>query len=325
MFYLLAIALCLAVAFLVLGAASLVCIPAAKSLGRDRKPSRATANLLFTMRLLPLGLACLVSLGLALPAFVEFEPDASGEGISWRLIVLAASGAGVVLALALRASRILAITRRVQKEWIAHSRLLAVPGIEFPVHCVSGRPSLLAVTGMLRPHVFVAREIVESLSQDELAAALNHEVAHVASYDNLKQLLLRVTRLPRWFALLYTNDSAWTSASEVAADRSALESGTSVLDLSSALVKVGRLSQPVLNSAVAASHLLPPACATSLEARVLRLQEALESSQPVTSGSRNFTWRKRVVPAAAFAIVAYVFAAHAMLPAIHEVLESLVR
>lgn len=327
MFYMLAITLCLAVMFLVLGATSLVCNPAAKLLGKWSRtlPSGLTANLLFAIRLLPLGLACLVSLGFALPAFVEFEPASSGEGISWRLIVLAASGACAILVLALRASRILAATYRVQREWIACSRPLEVSGVKSPVYCVAGRSSILAVTGLLSPRVFVAKEIVDSLSPDELSAALAHEMAHVASYDNLKQLLLRVTRLPRWLSVFHTDDSAWISASEVAADRAALEGGASVLDLSSALVKVGRLSRLALNTAVAASHLLPPACATSLEARVLRLQEELESSVPLANSARGPALRVRIIPAAAFAVLAYAFAAHAMLPAIHEVLEFLVR
>jgi hypothetical protein len=327
MFYLLATALCLAVAFLVLGVTSLICIPLGRLLGRKSRflSVGVAANLLFAIRLLPLGLACLVSLGFALPAFVEFEPEATGEGISWRLLILAAFGASAVFLFALRAIRILAATYSMQRKWIACSQRLAVPGVASPVHCVESHSSVLAVTGLLRPQVFVARKIVESLSADELAAALAHEMAHVASHDNLKQLLLRVTRLPRWLNYFHTDDAAWLSASEVAADQAALEGGASVLDLSSALVKVGRLTRPAaLNPAVAASHLLPPACATSLEARVLRLREALENSEADTARQPRRP-RHRWMALVASAALVYAVAAHALLPAIHEALEVLVR
>lgn len=251
MFYALAITLSLAVMFLVMAITALLCVPAAKLLGKRTgsfSPGLA-ANILFAVRLLPLGLACLVTLGFALPAFVEFEPAATGEGISWRLVFLAIAGATVLLVLAFRATRILAATYRAQKQWIASSERLHVAGVDSPVHCVRGRSSLLAVTGIFRSRIFVAKEIVESLSAEELSAALAHELAHVASFDNLKQLLLRITRLPGWLSMLHTDDAAWTSASEVAADRTALSGGASALDLSSALVKVGRLSRPVTLSA----------------------------------------------------------------------------
>jgi hypothetical protein len=151
-------------------------------------------------------------------------------------------------------------------------------------------------------------------------------MAHVSSFDNLKQLLLRITRPPGFLKTLTLADAAWTSASEVAADQSALTAGATALDLSSALVKVGRIARPaVLLQAATASHLLPPACGTSLEARVQRLQEALENGPPPAGQTELSGWQKRAFPMAVLAVLAYILMVPALLPAIHEVLELLVR
>src|SRR5205807_4824700 len=117
-------------------------------------------------------------------------------------------------------------------------------------------------------------------------------IAHVSSLDNLKQFLLRITRLPRW------TDAAWTNASEIAADESALARGASVLDLSSALVKVGRLSHGCpLREPVVASHLLPVTTGSSLEMRVTHLQRLLEGrSQPFHEAGHSGSKYYRILP-----------------------------
>jgi Zn-dependent protease with chaperone function len=289
------------------------------------------ANLLFAVRLLPLGLASLVTVGFVLPAFVEFEPNSTSEGLSARLVTLAIAGALVLIAMAVRGAHILLATYQTQMQWMARSEPIYVHGVKIPVRQVEGRSSLLAVTGILRPRIFIAREIVERLSAEELAAALAHEMAHVSSFDNLKQLLLRITRPPGFLKTLTLADAAWTSASEVAADQSALTAGATALDLSSALVKVGRIGRPtVLLQAVTASHLLPSACGTSLEARVQRLQEALEqdtleNGPPSVEQTKKSGWRKRAFSMAVLVILAYSLSVPVLLPAIHEVLELLVR
>jgi beta-lactamase regulating signal transducer with metallopeptidase domain len=261
-----------------------------------------------------------------LPAFVEFEPNTTSESLSSRLAGLALAGAAVLVAMLVRGARIFQATRAAQRQLMVQSQPLFVPGLKVPVCQVEGRPSLLAVTGIFRPRIYVAREIVGRLSPAELAAALAHEVAHVSSFDNLKQLLLRVTRPPAFLKMFVLADWAWTGASEVAADQAALTSGATALDLSSALVKVGKIGQPVaFNNAVAAAHLLPPACSTSLEKRVQRLQEALENGGPSAEPQHQIKRRTRMVSLACLAILVYALSVHAFLPAVHEVLEILVR
>ena len=323
MFYDLATALSLAVLFLVLASASLLCMSGTRLLLKiaGTATPRTRANLLFAWRMLPLGLACAVTFGLALPAFLEFEPSSTKEGMGFRLDALALLGALVLLVMAMRAVNILRATRKAQQGWRGRSDRIKIETMRTPVYRVENGASLLAVTGIFRPAIFVSREITEALSQDELRAALAHEMAHVLSFDNLKQLLLKITRAPRWLESLYKTDAEWTSASELAADHRALAEGASVLDLSSALIKVGRLKRPLAGREPLASHLAPEACSGSLESRVARLSEILEGAETSPAGARNGShWLLPIV----IGLAAYFACIHAVLPAVHEALEFLV-
>ena len=161
-----------------------------------------------------------------------------------------------------------------------------------PVYRVENGASLLAVTGIFRPRIFVAREITEVLSPDELRAALAHEMAHISSCDNLKQLLLKITRPPRWLKALYSADAEWTRVSEIAADHGALADGATVLDLSSALIKVGRLNRPSTGREAVASHLAPCECSGALETRITCLSEMLEGTgvTPARANRSSVLW-----------------------------------
>ncbi len=324
MFYVLATALSLAVLFLVLASASLLCLPGTRLLLKMAGPAtpRTRANLLFTWRMLPLGLACVITFSLALPAFLEFEPSSTREGMGFRLETLAALGALVLLAMAMRAVTILRATRKAQRGWRGRSDRIKIETLRTPVYRVENGAALLAVTGIFRPSIFVAREITEALSPDELRAALAHEMAHVLSFDNLKQLLLKVTRGPRWLETLYNADAEWTSASELAADYRALAEGASALELSSALIKVGRLKRSPVAESPVASHLAPTCCSGALESRIARLSEILEGAETAPASTRNGS---HLLLAIVISLAAYLACIHAVLPSVHDALEFLVR
>ena len=76
--------------------------------------------------------------------------------------------------------------------WRRHSKRLRLENIDVPVYCLDGAApgSVLAVLGFFRPKIFVARQIVDTLTRAELMAAVEHERAHVTSFDNMKQLAL---------------------------------------------------------------------------------------------------------------------------------------
>src|SRR5262245_34034046 len=316
MFYVLAIALCLAVLFLVLTAGSLLllaAVPLARRMVQRAVPECA-ANILFAAQLLPFALASVAALGLALPAFLEFEPHSTNEGPGLRLDILALAGALIVAGMAVRGWHILRATAKTQRRWRDNSERIYLEGMQIPAYRVENSPSLLAVAGIVLPRVFLAREIAETLSHRELQAALAHELAHIAAFDNLKHLLLKMTDMPSWLNPLRGGVGNWTSASEIAADNKALASGVSALDLSSALIKVARLRrQPAIDHALAA-HLVP-SCGSSLEPRVTRLSELLQSDAhvaPPASGHR------RLIAAIFLCIVMYICSLPILLPTVHE-------
>jgi beta-lactamase regulating signal transducer with metallopeptidase domain len=329
MFYLLSIALCCAVLFIVLAGTSAVSIwvgrllrPAASSLA----PATA-ANLLFTIRILPVFLASVATFGFVLPALLKFEPRSTSELVGWRLLLLAVPGSVLIAMMALRAINIIRSTRLVRVNWSSRSEKLPLQVTDVPVYCLKDttQGSVLAVLGFLRPKIFVGRRVLEELTRAELVAAVEHERAHVTSFDNLKQLVLKVTRYPAWLNLSGVADSAWINASEIAADEAALASGISVLDLSGALIKVAALSsRAVVGEMVAASHLVPVENGSSLQARVGRLQEILEGHGPARHASPRNRMVKIVVPVT-LAVIAYAACVSTALPWVHEVLEALVR
>jgi Zn-dependent protease with chaperone function len=244
--------------------------------------------------------------------------------ISLHLLVLAALGVASLAMIAVRTITVLRATLRAQRQWLRNSWLVNIAGIQLPVYCMEGASPLLAVTGIFRPRIFVARRVAESLTAKELSAAIAHEMAHVSALDNLKQFILKVSQPPRWLRIFRNSDAAWVNASEMAADEGALAAGASSLDLSSALVKVGRLSRQVsTNNMIAASHLLPIAAESCIEMRVTRLQKLLENDeQPNVSPSHGkLFW----IFSFTLAAVAYVICMNAVLPWMHEALEMLVR
>lgn len=287
-----------------------------------RQPGVA-ANLIFVLRILPALLGLMVAAGLVLPAFLEFEPSATGEIPGVPLLLLAILGGLIVSVTLARCWQILRTTFVVQRKWLQHAERLGLHEGQVPVYCVDQSSALMAVTGVLRPRVFVSRDVACTLNGSELDAALAHELSHVSAGDNLKQLFLKVTRPPRWMPFLGRLDSAWANNSELAADEGAIIRGSSALDLSSALIKVGRLStHHHARAGLAASHLVD-GCGSATQARAARLRELLEGNGGLTSSrDADCSFYTPVVLAAA--VLLYVALLNS-LPAIHELLEFLVR
>jgi Zn-dependent protease with chaperone function len=331
MFYLLSISLCCAVLFIVLAGTSVLCMWVGRLFRQSASflAPATIANLLFTIRILPALLASLVTFGFVLPSLLKFEPRSTSELVGWPLLGLAVLGASALVMMSVRAATIVRSTRLVGASWRRHSKKFLLENIDVPIYCLddagAGPDSVLAVLGFLRPKIFVARQVVDTLTQAELLAAVEHERAHVRSFDNLKQLALKVTRMPDWLNLSGIPNSAWTNACEIAADETALASGASVLDLSGALIKVAALgSQSRLGEKVAASHLVLVESGTSLQARVDRLQKILEGNGSARRACPRNRGGKMSLSLVVTAI-AYATCVNALLPWVHEALEGLVR
>src|SRR5947209_15697230 len=200
MYYLLCAAVCLAVLFISVAATLLVSSGGAWLL---RRYTHSTApallsNLLFAVRLLPLIAAFFFVAGFALPSFLRFEPRSTSEGVGVRLILLAVLGAVVVWQIGWRWYRIHRATAQVQQEWLRGAEELSITHNSAPVYAVDRSRGLVAVLGAFRPKIFVARSVLSALTPAELSAVLAHEAGHVRAFDNLKQLLMKITRPPDW-------------------------------------------------------------------------------------------------------------------------------
>jgi beta-lactamase regulating signal transducer with metallopeptidase domain len=327
MFFALAITLCMAVLFIVIATASVLSVAVLRLMRRwlSSLSPKARADWLFSLRILPLVLAGAITIGLALPAFLKFEPRTSHENLAPRLMVLAALGALVVTLVVIRTVRILKATHQAQRQWRSHAHPLLLESTGVPVYCSGSGSPLLAVAGFIRPQIFVTESVMRSLSPRELSAAIGHELAHVSALDNIKQLILKVTRAPKWLRVHGGMDTMWLNAAEVAADEHALAGGASALDLSSALVKVAGLSRRIhVGDTVATSQFLPDTMDSCVQTRVTYLRHRLEREEQGPAADANKSNSYWPVIALTVAIVGYAVCLNAILPWMHELLEMLV-
>lgn len=186
------------------------------------------------------------------PAYLTHEPRNNHEEITLNLgIVAFLSALGVVLAV-VRGIVSWRVTARLTADWLRYAEPITLPGIAISAFRIEHQFPVVAIVGTFRPRLFIANQILQSLTSDELSAALAHEVGHVIARDNLKRGLLRACRdmllmIPSGRRF----DRAWKEASERAADEYAARRDRMVgLDLASALVKIARLvpygSRPTL-------------------------------------------------------------------------------
>lgn len=206
--------------------------------------ARTRAEILFVMRIGPPVIAVIAIAAFMIPSYLIYEPYATKETVSWKLGTLAMlSAIGVGLAIS-RGVRSWMATRSLLKQWLAASTPIKLDTITVPTFVLKNHSfPIIAVVGALRPRLFIAGHVLESLSEEELAAAIAHEYGHLAAQDNFKRSVMRISRaglllIPcgRWL------DRAWSEASESAADEHAAQQSSQVaLDLASALVRIARM------------------------------------------------------------------------------------
>ena len=186
--------------------------------------ARTRAEILFVMRIGPPVIAILALAAFMIPSYLIYEPHKTEEFVSWKLGTLAAlSAVGVALAI-VRGVRSWLATRALLTQWLATSTRIQLDAIAVPTFVVQHPFPIIAVVGALRPRLFIAHQVLDSLSQEEMAAAIAHECGHLAAKDNFKRSVMRISRA----ALLLipcgrSLDRAWSDASESAADEHAAE------------------------------------------------------------------------------------------------------
>ena len=291
MFELLGICLMLAALLTLNAMASLLTSAMWRAL-RDRAenwPASSRARLLFALRVSPAIIAVVCVGALLLPAYIAHEPRRVVEPVSLKLGVLAAISAGGLLLAFWRGGVAWGATRRLINDWMRGAEPVKFDQIPIPAYRLRHQFPVIAIVGAIRPKLFIADHLFQSLTREELAAAIAHESGHLAARDNLKRALLRACHdalaiVPSGGTL----DRAWAEASEAAADEHAARGGSDVaLDLASALVKIARLVPEGVKPAIPAGALLIGDDAGGIARRVRRLTQlaTLDSAAP---GGRLF-------------------------------------
>ena len=207
-FVTLCVAVCLAISLLTLVIAATVIDFAAGVLNYSRiqKELLRFPRLLFFWRVSPFLLAITIMFAFALPSFLLLEPRATREKPDGWLLMLAAAAMMLLAGFIARSITVLQATRHSMRDWLRKGHRLQIADVALPVYVIEVMQPLIAVSGFLRPKVFVAKRTLESLTMDELRAALAHETIHARRLDNLTQFILRVTTLPRFFPRLASVD-----------------------------------------------------------------------------------------------------------------------
>jgi len=230
----------LCLSLLAFGALSLLLSLALRPLFRRAAMGLWTSEALLALRFAPTAFAALVAGGVLLPAFLRFEPRDSGEEIGWAMLLPAAAALAMIAAGAVRGALALVAARRLQRRLAAGAVAIDLPGAPAPAFAIDHEFPLVALVGVFRPRLFVARRVLEMCTPDEFAAILAHEAGHLERRDNLRQLLVRsCPDLLAFTAAGARLEDAWEEACDRAADDRGARGGRRD-DLASALVKVAR-------------------------------------------------------------------------------------
>jgi len=277
-----------------------------------RLSARQVADLLCAMRGLPFILATLVTVIFVVPSFLLLEPRVVAEPVGEIPVTL---GGVCLLLLGIGFGNAIAAqvrTSRTVSGWLRGARASSVCS-SVPLYRIPASSPALTVAGVCGPRVLLSETAASTLSSSELEAALKHEIAHVRRRDNLKKLLFRLCVFPG----MATLESAWSEASEMAADDAAVCNPREALDLASALIKLSRFA-PVQTSVLATG--LVQSLNSSLNARIARL---LIWESRVLPGRRFRLWY--LAPTLAGGILCMVMTYSVALSRMHQLTEWLVR
>jgi Zn-dependent protease with chaperone function len=278
---------------------------------------QSLASLLFALRVLPLTASVVITFAFVVPSFQLLEPRSitNDEGIGSMPLAL---GICALLLIAWGCFRVITAqtrTSRVVARWLAGAHPLNLgAGAQTVTFCSRREAPPLTLVGVRRPRVLVSEATVALLSRDELHIALQHELAHMRSRDNLKKLVFRFCPFPGMTRL----ESAWSQTAELAADDAAVSNLDDAIDLAAALVKLSRLV-PVDAAPVCTVGFVTG----SISARVARLLAWHESGAGKAQPMRIRPWY--VIPPALVTLLC-VFASYGPTLALtHRVTEWLVR
>jgi hypothetical protein len=268
---------------------------------------------LLRLRLGSLALAIAATV-VAAASFIFFEQREYPESTGMMLQGMAVLTIAIWAAATARLIRVWIATRRVVREWMATAEPITMPGIEIPTFAVTSAFPVVAVVGIFRLRLIVARSVLAACTPAQLLAIAAHERRHVRAHDNLRRAIIGAAPdVIAWLPLAARLRDAWNTAAEEAADDAAAEVGDEGrVELADALIRVARLgSTGALQPALPTSALYR---GENLDRRVRRLLEPA----PVAAAPRS-TWHRRATIAAAAVVSVLV------LEGVHVVIELGVR
>ena len=182
---------------------------------------------------------------------------------------------------------------------------------------------VIAVVGVFRPKLFIAEQIFSTLSEAELAAAIEHETGHLVTRDNLKRVLLRIGRDLLVFPMGKKLEKAWAENSESAADEYAAQSNKeTALNLASALIKIAKMVPTNATATMPLGAFLIENQEVDVTWRVRRLLEISKLTKPEISFNFKIIY---IVCCIIISLITIVLATnYNFLFRIHSVLEKIV-
>jgi beta-lactamase regulating signal transducer with metallopeptidase domain len=257
------------------GLAARFFVPAALRFTHRMQP-RTAAQFLLALRLAPAALATFAVLALCIPSYLSFEPGATREEVGLVCVIATFLTATLLTISLARGIRAVVTTTSYARNCLKSGMQVQTPTTFSPITVIDSAAPVLAMVGAFRPQFVISRNVLETLSPEELDCAIRHERAHRTSADNFKRLLLLLAPdvLPFLTNAFSSLDRSWITFSEWAADDSAVANDLQrSLSLADALVRVAQMGaaprmSPLCTSLVSSNS----ACMNQdLSARVDRL------------------------------------------------------
>ena len=256
---------------------------AALALFWRRLSASAGAAAILELRLIPGVMSCAV-LMLALAAQARFEPRGGEEQLGVVLVAIAGIAAATLGAMATRLAVGHLAAGRAMRHWLKSAESIAIPGLDAPAYAVTSEFPTVAVVGILRPRMIVARSVLDACSPAEWQAIVAHERWHLRRRDNARRMI--VTAAPdvlSWLPFSRRASQQWHLAAEQAADEAAARStATARVDLASALLRVARLAPAAQTPALVPMSALFRG--EDIELRIRRILGGMPSPAPRSAG-----------------------------------------
>jgi hypothetical protein len=277
---------------------------------------------LLALRLAPAVAGAIAVLALCVPSYLWLEPAATREDVGLACFIAAGLGVAVCVAAFVRVGIVLWRTRRFAQRSLASGKLVSLAGGDSAAIVLNSAAPLLTLAGVFQPRVITSQGVLESLSHEELGAALAHERAHHSARDNARRLLLLTAPCVPFLGATRKLETTWARWSEWAADDRAVDSDPArSLALASALVRMARLGVSRPATALCANF---ASCEADLGQRVERLLHFGDTA----ASSQSRSARPPLLPAIALAVCGILFAIALAQPAtlhsVHEMLERFI-